>query len=262
MVRRCDADVLVAALALSLSAGGVPLRAAAPGERQAPPERPRVRADRHGGVRRRSLLADHRGLCEGGAEGSVRAHPCAQRRTGGRATARAADTLVSQSLVVGGGHCTPGDQRARGAKTTRRPPRSPKRSCSAAGSWWRARTPQGGCRSCCSATTTPTRQGCSGCPLRLPIRRTASTTMLSPGRQPSTRRGAAPRWHAGIDSASDRARPSNCACGWCGRRLAIGDPWAVPVLSFPRQREPRVLKNCWIRACAGVTAVIDSLVRT
>ena len=115
MVRRRDADLLVAAVALPLSAGGVPVRATARGECQARPGRSRVRAGRHGRVRRRPLLADHRGLRQGGTERPVPAHPRAQRRTRSRAAACAADAVVSQPLVVGGGHRASPDQRGRDA---------------------------------------------------------------------------------------------------------------------------------------------------
>src|SRR5215467_13568768 len=50
VVRRRDADLVLAALALSLSAGRVSIRAAPRGERTARQGGPRIRADRHRGV--------------------------------------------------------------------------------------------------------------------------------------------------------------------------------------------------------------------
>ena len=114
VVRGRDAHRLLAALALPLPPGGVPLRAAARGERPARPGGPGVRARRHRRLRRRPLLADHRRLREGVATRPLPADPRPQRRARGRRAPRAADVVDAEPLVLGGGAATAGDPRASG----------------------------------------------------------------------------------------------------------------------------------------------------
>ena len=88
-------------LALPLPAGRVPLRGSPGRERPTREERPRVRAARHGCVRRRPVL-DRRGpLREGRPDRSADVDPRHQRRARGGHAARAADALVPRHVVVG-----------------------------------------------------------------------------------------------------------------------------------------------------------------
>ena len=101
MVRRRHADLLVAALALPLPAGGVSVRAAARGERAARAGGPRIRARRHRDLRRGPLLADHGRLREGRADRRLPAPAHPQRGARRGRAPRAADALVPQPLVLG-----------------------------------------------------------------------------------------------------------------------------------------------------------------
>ena len=95
------AHALVDALALPLSAGRVPVRAAAPRERRPRPRRPRVRARRHRRPRRRPVLRRHRHLREGCAGRRRDRRRGDQPRTGPGAAAPAAAGVVPQHLGVG-----------------------------------------------------------------------------------------------------------------------------------------------------------------
>src|SRR5581483_11086303 len=100
LVPRLDPDALVHADALQVSAGGIPLRR--PRRYEPPPRqaRARVRADRHRGVRGRSLLRRLRRVREGGRGRRRRADPRREPRPGGRGAPPAADPLVPEQLVV------------------------------------------------------------------------------------------------------------------------------------------------------------------
>ena len=148
---------------------------------------PRVRARRHRRLRRRPLLADHRRLREGVAARPLPAHPRPQRRARGRRAPRAADAVVPQPLVVGGGAATAGDPRGCRTRAAWRA-RSPRRRASGAGGSSRAPTPRGARRRCSSARTRRTSRASSGSPRRRRIRRTASTTTWSAAPRPSIRR--------------------------------------------------------------------------
>ena len=163
VVRRRDADRLVAALALPLSAGRVPVRAPARGERAGA-----ARSDREfelvdtgvfDGDRYWQITADY---AKAAPRRPLHAHPRPQRGTRGRRAARAADAVVSQPLVVGGGHCAPAI-RAAAAQAAGAATAIAEEERSAAGGSRRARIPPAGCRSCCSARTTPTAARCSAC---------------------------------------------------------------------------------------------------
>ncbi len=101
VVPRRHADPFVEPLALPLSAGGVPVRAARPGERGAGQARPRARAAGHGHLRRRPLL-DRRGALR---QGRCPRHPADdrghERRSRGGDAARAPDRLVPQHVGLG-----------------------------------------------------------------------------------------------------------------------------------------------------------------
>ena len=171
VVCRRHADRVVAAMALSLSAGRVPLCAFARRECAARPHAARVRPGTYRRVRRAPLLAGRGRLREGGAERRVRAHPHPQRGTRCGGAARVADVVVPQSMGVGSERGAPVDPRGR------RPcgVRSPRRNASADGCSKRVRAAAAR-RSCCSATTTRTSRGCSPARRRRRIRKTASTT--------------------------------------------------------------------------------------
>ena len=101
VVPRRHARPLLDALALLVPTARVPLRR--PHRREPAPQsaRPRVRAARHGHLRRGPLLGRHRRLRQGGP--GRRLHPAvgAQRRTGRGHRPRPPDRLVPQHVVVG-----------------------------------------------------------------------------------------------------------------------------------------------------------------
>ena len=80
LVRRRDADGLLAELALPLSAGRLPLREVAGRKRQAQPQGARIRAFRHRDLRRRPLLENRGRVREGGSIRSLHSHSHSQRR--------------------------------------------------------------------------------------------------------------------------------------------------------------------------------------
>ena len=81
----------------------VPLRAPADGERPPRQAGPGVRAAGHRGVRRRPLLGGRGALREGRTGRPADDRGGHQRGSGGRRAARAADRVVPQHVVVGGG---------------------------------------------------------------------------------------------------------------------------------------------------------------
>ena len=101
VVPRRAPEPRVEPLALPLSAGRVPLRRPRRRERAPRQARPRVRAARHGRVRRRPLL-DRRGrLREARSARPADVDLGQERRARDRHAARAADRLVPQHVVVG-----------------------------------------------------------------------------------------------------------------------------------------------------------------
>ena len=113
---RLDADALVHADALQVSAGGVPVQR--PGRREpAPrPRRARVRADRHRRLRRRSLLRRVRRVRQGRLGRSADEDHGGQPRPRGGGDPRAADDLVPQHVGLG---------RTQPARPLRGPPARP-----------------------------------------------------------------------------------------------------------------------------------------
>ena len=208
-------------LALPLSAGRVPVRAARRGERAARQARPRVRAARHRGLRRRPLL-DRRGRLRQGRP----ARPAAdgadhERRPRGRHAPRPADRLVPQHVGLGRRRRREaGAARATGrAVATEHPFLGPLELVADAG-------PDGSRPSCSSATTRRTTSGSSASP-RPPVPegrdqrpRRRRRRHRQPGRDAGTK---AAFWYR-VDGRR-RARPSSCAL-----RLrpagATRDPWA------------------------------------
>ena len=101
LLPRRDADPLVRQGPLQVSAARVPLRRPRRGERAARAARPRVRARRHGRLRRRPLLRRHRRARQGLPRRRARHHHGRQPRARGGAPGRAADALVPQHLGLG-----------------------------------------------------------------------------------------------------------------------------------------------------------------
>ncbi len=132
MVPRRRAEQQLAPLALPLPTGPVPVRR--PGDRERPPleARARVRAPRHGRLRRR--LLGRRGPLR---QGRSRRHPHARRGPQSRARdgdpPRAPDAMVPQHLVVGTGlgpaepHGVPRRPDDRGVSRGARPVHAPRR---------------------------------------------------------------------------------------------------------------------------------------
>ena len=101
VVPRRRAQPRLEPVALPLSAGGLPVRGSAPGERPPGQARSRVRAARHRSLRRRPLLDRRRALRQGRSAGRADVGPGDQRRSGPGHPARAAHRLVPQHLVLG-----------------------------------------------------------------------------------------------------------------------------------------------------------------
>ncbi len=185
----------------------VPLRGPAGGERPAGQARPRVRAARHRGLRRRPVL-DRRGpLRQGRPDRPADGDQRHQRRAGRRHPARAADRLVPQHLVLGrrrpqaghGGH--------------RRRPRSASSTRSSARWSWLADTGAGRRRADPAVLRERDQHGAAvrrraGAP-RTP--RTGSTTTWSAARRPSTRSGAAPSAPSGTSCTVAAGRHGRAA---------------------------------------------------
>ena len=124
----------LAALALPLPAGRVPLRRPGRRERPARPARPRVRAAGHRRVRRRPLLGGRRRPRQGGPARPADGGAGHQRRPGPRLPARAAAPVVPQHLVLG--------RRAGPARPFRPPePTGSPSSTPGSGSWCGRSTP-------------------------------------------------------------------------------------------------------------------------
>ena len=181
VVPRRDADRLLAALALPLPAGGVPLRAAARGERAPRPGGPGVRARRHRRLRRRPLLADHRRLREGVATRPLPADPRPQRRARGGRAPRAADVVDAEHLVLGGRAAEGRSIRAASGRAGRGERQRRGERPRAVAARRRAPTPRGRRRRCSSARTRRTSRASSGSPRGHRTPRTASTTTWSRG---------------------------------------------------------------------------------
>jgi hypothetical protein len=103
LLPRFHADALVHEVPLQVPAGGLPLRASRDGERQAHQERARVRAARHGGLRRGPLLRRHYRVRQGRRRRHPRPHHRRQPRARGGRARRPADPLVPQHLGLGRG---------------------------------------------------------------------------------------------------------------------------------------------------------------
>ncbi len=102
LLPRLDADPLVHEVPLQVPAARVPLSGPPRDEPEADPRGARVRAARHGDLRRRPVLRRLRRVRQGRARGRPGPHVGAQPRSGGGAAARPAAALVPQHLVVGG----------------------------------------------------------------------------------------------------------------------------------------------------------------
>ena len=101
MVPRRRAQPRLEPVALPLSAGSLPVRGSAPGERPPGQARSRVRAPGHRSLRRRPLLDRRGALRQGRSRGRADVGPGDQRRPGHGHPARAAHRLVPQHLVLG-----------------------------------------------------------------------------------------------------------------------------------------------------------------
>ena len=102
LLSRLHADALVHADALQVPAGGVPVREAARGERAARQAGARVRAPRHGRLRRRTATSTSSSTyAKASPEDILVDDRGRQPRSRGRAAPRPADALVPQHVVVG-----------------------------------------------------------------------------------------------------------------------------------------------------------------
>ena len=130
----------------------------------------RVRAARHGCLRRQPLLRRGGRVRQGGARGRAAADHRAQPGAGGGGAAPAADPVVPQHLVGTGrpGHCC---ARCRACPAR---PSSPRRTSGSVTGGCCAWAPHG----CCSPTTTPTPSGSSAHRTRRRTSRTASTAYV------------------------------------------------------------------------------------
>ena len=143
-------------VALPLPAGGVPVPGPDRCQRAPEPVPAGVRAAGHRRVRRRPVL-DHRGALRQGRPGRpADVDPGHQRRAGGRQHPRAAHRLVPQHLGLGCRRAQAEPVRRGGGVGHRSSTRS-----SAPWSWSAPPAPTVPSRSCCSATTRPTRPGCT-----------------------------------------------------------------------------------------------------
>ena len=241
MVPGLDADALVDALALRVSASGVSLRRPGLRERPARSHGGRVRAAGHRCVRRGPLLGHHRRLREGGARRSLHPHDDPQRGPRAGQHRRAPDAVVPQPLVVG-----PRRDQAEDRRDRRRAgrPITP--------TWAGSCSRETATPSRCSATTRATCIACGAATGRR-IPRTGSTTTSSTAGRPSIRPGPAPRLRCTMSSRWTAAGRSRSACGsrpsrgtspTRGRtRCARGR--RTPTTSTRRSRRPRPPTSSW-----------------
>ena len=187
VVRGRAAQPRVAAVALPLPAGGVPLPAAHRRERPPQQRGARVRAARHRRVRGRPVLGGGGHLREGLTDRGAREHHRREPRPRRGDHRRAAHAVVPQPVEV-----------------VRRPARAGPRAWTATRSWSRTtgsrgtgsrpqRDPTACRRARCSATTRRTPPACTAARRSRRTRRTASTTTSSRGRTRSTPSAVAPR---------------------------------------------------------------------
>ena len=101
LLRRLDADPLVHEVPVQVSAAGIPVRGPRRDEREAVAGGVRVRAGRHGGLRRQPVLRRLRRVRQGGAGRHPDPGVGPQPRPGGRPPAPAADAVVQEHVVVG-----------------------------------------------------------------------------------------------------------------------------------------------------------------
>ena len=163
LLPRLDPDALVHEVPVQVSAGRIPVRAAGERERGARPRPAGVRAPRHRRIRRRPVLRRLRGVRQGLSRRHPRAHHRRESRTRSRASRRAADDLVPQSMVL-----VAREQPGLPFREAWRPPASSRSSsttpCTAAvSSTAKARRPS------CSPATRPTASGSSGHRIRAPF---------------------------------------------------------------------------------------------
>ena len=207
MVPRGPPEPRIAALALPLPAGGVSLRATR--RPRARPPGPGARVARHGCVRRRSLLVGRRHLREGVTNRGSDAHRAREPRPRRGDTARPADTLVPQHLVV----------RRRQLTTAHRGRRSCAHGC---------RPPPCGLQT--RRRTRPRRLVARTAPLRERVERATGVRRrrehsVSEGRDQRPRgvgRGdgqSGRRWHQG-----GALVPRHGRCGWQGRTAVAVAP--------------------------------------
>ena len=105
LLPRLDAHALVHEVPLQVPAGGLPLRRHRGDEPRAQPAGARVRARRHGSLRRGPLLRRVRRVRQGRARGPADPADGGEPRPRARHAARAAHGLVPQHLVVGRPGC-------------------------------------------------------------------------------------------------------------------------------------------------------------
>jgi hypothetical protein len=101
LLSRLDADALLHAVAVQVSAARVPVCRPDRGEPPPGPRPARIRADRHRRLRRRSILRRLRGICERRSRRSAHQDHRHQSRPGGGALSPRADRVVSQYLELG-----------------------------------------------------------------------------------------------------------------------------------------------------------------
>ena len=101
LLPRRHADQFLSEISLQISAGGISLRSARRGKREAHAARSRVRTDRHRRIPREPLFRRVRRIREGDRRRHPDPHHGVEPRARARAAAHSADALVSQSLGLG-----------------------------------------------------------------------------------------------------------------------------------------------------------------
>ena len=180
LLPRQHADPLVHEVSLQVPAAGVSL----PGPDRDEPEtiagRVRVRAARHGRLRRRPVFRRVRGVREGGPGRHPRPHHRAQSRARSGPASRPADALVPQHLVLGRRRAEAVAARGRAGR------HSGHRTTSLASTGCTAMAP----RSCSSPRTRAMRSVSGASPTRRPTSRMRSTSTSS---RAAARRSTPPR---------------------------------------------------------------------
>ena len=216
LLPRLHADPLVHEVPLQVPAARVPLPRPRRDEPAADAGGARIRAPRHGDLRRRPLLRRLPRVREGGPGRHPDPRHGPQPRPGSGPAAAPADAVVPEHLVVGGRGREAGPARGRAGRSW---PPIP--------SWASTRSPATARRSCSSRRTRATPRGSGASRTRRPTSRTRSTATSSPAsvtRSTRRRRGRRPRRATSSRCRRAAARSSSSAWPTARRAGTFGAP--------------------------------------